>query len=314
MPLRSEEFRVGDPIRGTEAGRTDLRSLGSIAICSLIWGTTWFAITLQLGAVAPTASVTYRFSLAAVVLFLFCWLRGEQVRLTGRQHVAVFGQGVLTFAIQYSMVYEAEQHIASAVVAVIFAGLAFVNLALFRVLLGQRASWQAWVGAGLGVVGVAAMFLAELRRSGGGGEVMLGLGLAVTAMVFAAAGNLAAWKAQKEGAPVLSSVAWAMAYGAGLVWIYGLVTGVRFTFEATPAYIGSLLYLAVFGSVVAFALYFMLARAKGYALASYISALTPPIALLMSVLFEGARFGWAAAFGIALVLVGQVLLIRSRSG
>jgi len=136
----------------------------------------------------------------------------------------------------------------------------------------------------------------------------------VTAMVFAAAGNLAAWKAQKEGAPVLSSVAWAMAYGAGLVWIYGLVTGVAFTLEATPAYIGSLLYLSVFGSVVAFALYFMLARAKGYALASYISALTPPIALLMSVLFEGARFGWAAAFGIALVLVGQVLLIRSRGG
>ena len=289
----------------------DLRSLSSVIICSVIWGTTWYAITLQLGVVDPSASVAYRFALAALCLFLFCWIRKEPIRLTRRQHLAVFGQGLLTFSIQYSMVYEAEQHIASAVVAVIFAGLAFANLVLFRILLGQKADWRAWVGAGLGVVGVAAMFVAELRRAGGGEEALFGLVIALIAMVIAASGNLAAWKAQKEGAPVLSSVAWAMAYGSGLVFLYGLVTGVSFTFEMTPAYIGSLLYLSLFGSVIAFALYFMLARAKGYALASYISAITPPIALGMSVLFESARFGWEAVLGIALVLGGQILLIRA---
>jgi len=303
-----------DPKRATPGSGADARALGSIAICSVIWGTTWYAITLQLGSVDATASVTYRFALASVVLFLFCWWRGEPIRLTGAQHLAVFGQGVLTFSIQYSMVYEAEQHIASAVVAVIFAGLAFVNLALFRVLLGQKANWRAWLGAALGVVGVAAMFVAELRRSGGGEEAMLGLILALVAMVIAASGNLAAWKAQQEGAPVLSSVAWAMGYGSGMVFLFGLVTGVEFGFEATPEYIGSLLYLSLFGSVVAFALYFMLARAKGYALASYISALTPPIALAMSVVFENARFGWEAALGVVLVLGGQVLLIRAPKG
>jgi drug/metabolite transporter (DMT)-like permease len=280
-------------------------------ICSLIWGTTWYAITLQLGVVDPSASVAYRFAIAAACLFLFCWLRKEPIALTKRQHIAVIGQGVLTFSIQYSMVYEAEQHIASAVVAVIFAGLAFANLLLFRFLLGQKADWRAWVGAGLGVIGVAAMFIAELRRAGGGEEAVFGLVIALIAMVIAASGNLAAWKAQKEGAPVLSSVAWAMAYGSGLVFLYGLVTGVSFTFEMTTAYIGSLLYLSIFGSVIAFALYFMLARAKGYALASYISAITPPIALGMSVLFEDARFGWEAVLGIALVIGGQILLIRA---
>lgn len=292
----------------------DLRTLTAVAICSLIWGTTWYAITLQLGTVDTTASVAYRFALASAALFLFCWFRKEPLRLTRRQHVAVFGQGLLTFSIQYSMVYEAEQHIASAVVAVIFAGLAFANLVLFRVLLGQKANWRAWLGAALGVLGVAAMFVAELRRPGGGEEAMLGLIIALVAMVIAASGNLAAWKAQQEGAPVLSSVAWAMAYGSGLVFLYGLITGVEFGFEWTTAYVGSLLYLSLFGSVVAFALYFMLARAKGYALASYISALTPPIALLMSVVFENARFGWEAVLGIVLVLGGQVLLIRAPKG
>ena len=291
--------------------KPDSGALAAIAICSLIWGTTWYAITLQLGTVSPTASVAYRFALASTVLFLFCWVRKEPIRLTQRQHLAVFGQGLLTFSIQYSMVYEAERHISSAVVAVIFAGLAFVNLVLFRVLLKQKADWRAWLGAALGVLGVGAMFVAELRRPGAGDEAMFGLLIALVAMTIAASGNLAAWKAQKEGAPVLSSVAWAMGYGAAMVFLYGLVTGVEFSFEWTAAYVGSLLYLSIFGSVVAFALYFMLARAKGYALASYISALTPPIALAMSVIFEDARFGWAAAAGLVLVLAGQLLLIRA---
>ena len=73
----------------------------------------------------------------------------------------------------------------------------------------------------------------------------------------------------------------------------------------------SLLYLAVFGSVIAFGLYFTIARARGYAVASYISALTPPIAMLVSVMFEGARFGVLALVGLALVLAGQLFLIRA---
>lgn len=288
-----------------------MRSILSIMACSLIWGTTWYAITLQLGSVDPTASVAYRFGLAALALFLFCLIRKERIGLTPRQHLAVFGQGLLTFSIQYSLVYEAERHVASAVVAVIFAGLAFANLILFRLILGQKADWRAWAGAALGVVGVAAMFVAELRRAEGGAEALFGLTISVIAMIIAAAGNLAAWKAQKEGAAVLPSVAWAMLYGSALVFLYGLITGVAFTIEATPEYIGSLLYLSIFGSVVAFALYFMLARARGYALASYISALTPPVAMLVSMLMEGARFGWDAGLGLVLVLIGQVLLIRA---
>jgi len=93
--------------------------------------------------------------------------------------------------------------------------------------------------------------------------------------------------------------------------IYGLATGVQFSIEPTPAYIGSLLYLSLFGSVIAFGLYFTIARTIGYAMASYISALTPPIAMLVSVMFEGARFGWTALAGLLLVLSGQALLIRA---
>jgi drug/metabolite transporter (DMT)-like permease len=286
-------------------------ALAAITVCSLIWGTTWYAITLQLGTVEPLVSVAYRFGLAAAILFAWCVLRRQPVRLNQAQHAAVFLQGLLTFAVQYPLVYLAEARVPSAVVAVIFAAMAFVNLVLFRLLFSQPASRAAWIGAALGVAGVGALFVGELRRTAFDATALLGLGAALAAVVIAAGGNLAAYRAQQKGAPVLASTAWAMAYGSGAVALFSLVAGVEWSFEATPRYVLSLLYLSIFGSVVAFAIYFALARARGYALASYISALTPPVAVGVSVAFEGARFGLEALAGLALVLLGQGLMIRA---
>ncbi len=284
----------------------------AIAVCALIWGTTWFAITLQLGPVDPIVSIVWRFGLAAAVLFAFCAATRRPLRLTRAQHLACLGQGAFVFATSYGFVYAAEGKVASAVVAVIFAALAFVNLALFRLLARQKAAPAAWLGAALGLGGVAVLSLGQL--SGGaaaGADPGLGVVFALVAVMASALGNWFAWRGGQAGAPVIPATAWAMAYGTGLLALYGVATGVEWRIEPTPAYILSLLHLSLLGSVVAFGLYFTIARARGYALASYISALTPPIAMLVSVLFEGARFGWTALAGLALVLAGQVLLIRA---
>ena len=291
--------------------RATLWAIGGVALCAAIWGTTWYAITLQLGQVAPLASIVWRFGLAAILLFAGCLITRRSVKLTLNQHLAAAAQGVFAFSISYSFTYAAEARIASAVVAVIFASLALLNLILFRVAAGQRAAWVSWGGAALGVVGVAVLSGSEVLGAGLDAASAAGVGFALTAVVASAFGNYFAWRGQNAGSAVIPSTAWAMAWGAGLLALYGLATGVEWSIEPSLTYIGSLLYLSVFGSVIAFAVYFTVARARGYALASYISALTPPIAMLVSVLFENARFGWPALVGLALVLAGQVLLIRA---
>ena len=291
--------------------RADAADLASVVVCSAIWGTTWFAITLQLGVVPPVVSVVYRFALAAGLLFAWLALTRQPMRLTRAQHAASFGQGLFTFALDYSFVYFAEERIPSAVVAVLFAGLAYVNLAAFRIVLGQRASRLAWAGAALGIVGVAVMSGAELARAQMEGEAVLGLSLALAGVAAATVGNLFAHRGQQAGAPLGASVAWAIAYGTGILTLYVLASGTPWRFEFTAEYVGSLVYLSVFGSVTSFLVYFALARRRGYAFASYIAAITPPLALLMSVLFEGAEFGPPAFAGLALVLAGQVLLSRA---
>jgi drug/metabolite transporter (DMT)-like permease len=289
----------------------DVRDFAPLIGCSLIWGSTWFAITFQLGRVPAAVSIAYRFGLAAVLLFAWLAISRRSIQLNRAQHLATFLQGMFTFGINYLFVYLAEARLTSAIVAVLFAAMAFVNLVLFRLTLGIRASRSAWTAAALGVAGVAVLFIGELQRARLGGAALAGFGFGVASVICASLGNLAARRAQMLNVDVGANTAWGMAYGAGVVALGAIVTGQPWRFEATPGYIGSLLYLALFGSVVAFVLYFSLARRRGYVLASYVSAITPAIAMFISAVFEHARWGLEALFGLALVMAGQLMLARA---
>lgn len=299
------------PVVRLPLSRAKLLGVVGVVICAMIWGTTWYAITLQLGTVPPLASIVWRFGLASALLFLGCLIFRQNLRLTRAQHLAALGQGAFAFSISYSFTYASEGLVASAIVAVTFASLTFLNLVLFRIAAGQKAAAASWGGAILGLFGVAVLSGGEVLSAGFDRRAALGVGLALIATTASAFGNYFAWRGQNRGSEAIPSTAWAMAYGTGLLALYGLATGVEFRIDPTFTYVGSLLYLSIFGSVIAFGLYFTIARTIGYAMASYISALTPPIAMLVSVLFEGAHFGWTALAGLLLVLSGQALLIRA---
>ena len=286
-----------------------VRDFAAIPICGLVWGTSWYAITLLFGVVDPIASLAYRFGLAAIVLFGWSAVRGGSVALTLEQHKPALAVGVFTFGMDYTLTYLAERHVASAVVAVIFAGLAFANLLVFRLAFGEAAPRAAWIAATLGVVGVAMLSWGEIAHAGFNADVFTGLAMAVGAILAAAIGNVFARRGQEVQAPLVPSVAWSMVYGALLLALVATVRG-AWGFDRSPRYVLSLLYLALAASVLAFVLYYGLARKPGYTLASYILALTPLLAIAMSTLFEGKRWnGWGLS-GAALILTGQWQLLR----
>ena len=292
--------------------RTQWFDLAAIVVCTLAWGTTWFAITKQLGVVDPVVSVTYRFALAAVLLFAWGALRREKLALNRAQHFAALGVGFFTFAVDYSFVYWAEERVTSAVVAVVFASMAFMNLVVFRFAFGQRAPLLAWAAGGLGVLGVGFLSWEEISSAELSNRALAGIGLTLAGVLSAAIGNVYARKGEMAGAGVIASTGWAMAYGAAMLAVFAVATGKTWAFEFTAPYMLSLLHLSLVGSVIAFALYYGLARRRGYATASYISALTPPLAMFVSALFEDKSWGVFALGGVVLVLAGQVLLLRSK--
>jgi drug/metabolite transporter (DMT)-like permease len=276
-----------------------------------IWGSTWLAIKFQLGNVAPEASVAYRFGIAALLLAAWCAATGRSLRFTASQHAFIALQGVLLFGFNYVVVYWAEQYATSGLVAVLFSTIVFMNPVGARLAFGTPLTARVLGAAALGVGGVALLFLPELMQTRAGGSIALGIVYGLVATAIASAGNIAAARNQKAGIPVFSGIAWGMGYGALAAALAALVQGVHWSFDWRPAYVVSLLYLAVLGSVVAFGTYLTLMRQVGPGAAAYVGVATPVVALALSTLLEGYRWTWLSIAGVALALAGNVLALRA---
>ena len=104
-----------------------------------VWGTTWIAIELQLGSVAPEVSVFYRYALAATVLFSWCYSRGLRLRFDLPSHRLFALLGALLFSFNYILTYYAQQYITSALTAIAFSMMLWMNILNARVFFGIRA-------------------------------------------------------------------------------------------------------------------------------------------------------------------------------
>lgn len=278
----------------------------------LIWGSTWLTIKFQLGVVAPEASVAYRFGLASVMLFAWCLARGIPLCFDARTHASFALIGTLQYAINYVLVYLSERSLTSGLVAVVFALIVAWNLVGARVFFGRPLTAPIVAGAVLGIGGVLQIFWPEVAHLDRGGNA-IGFVTAIAATVAASAGNLFSERVYAKNVGVIPSAAWGMLYGSLGVFAYCLVRGVPFTFDPSFAYIASLAYLALFGSVFAFIAYLTLLRRIGSGRAGYTAVVIPVLAMAMSTLFEGYRWSVMALAGMVFVLAGNVLVLRAKA-
>jgi drug/metabolite transporter (DMT)-like permease len=276
---------------------------------ALIWGSTWLAITYQLGMVAPEVSVAYRFALASVCIALWCAITGASLRFSRRNHAFLAAFGATLFGLNYVAVYWAERYVASGLVAVVFSTIVFMNPIGTRFAFGTPLTARTLLAAALGVAGVALLFVPEIDAARHGGSAALGIAFAFGGTVIATAGNLIAVRNHNEDLPTFPATAWGMAYGALTAALVATVTGVPWAFDPRVGYVASLIYLAVFGSVAAFGAYLTLLKRIGAGPASFVGVATPVIALLLSTLFEGYRWTWVAVVGVVLAVIGNWLAL-----
>jgi drug/metabolite transporter (DMT)-like permease len=279
----------------------------------LIWGSTWFAIKLQLGVVPPAVSVLWRFLIAALVLLAFARLRGLPPRFSLRNHLWMALQGVLLFCVNYIAVYLAEQYLASGLVAVMFSMLAVGNIAGMKLFFRFPVSAVNVAGAVLGIAGVALLFWLELRQFSPVRCGSVGVALALGGTTSASLGNMVATRNQRCGLPALQVNGWSMLYGALTIGCYAALMGQEFTFDASWPYVASLIYLSLFGSVLAFGAYLTLMSRIGADRAGYSMVAIPVVGLLVSTILENLRWTIGMWVGVGLCLVGNVPVLRHRS-
>jgi drug/metabolite transporter (DMT)-like permease len=278
----------------------------------LIWGSTWAAIPFQLGTVAEEVSVGYRFGLAALALYAYAFASRRPLKLPGSAYPFVFLQGALLFCINYFFVYYGTAYLTSGVVAVLFSGILILNAIFERLFFGREIDARFWLASAVGISGIALIFSTEISDFSFSDRSVHGGMLVLFGTLIASLGNMAAVANTKRGLPVVAVNAHAMAFAAALALLIALALGKQLDFSPRADYVLSLLYLAVFGSAVAFGCYLALLRIIGAARASYSSVLFPVVALLISTAVEEYRWTITAAIGMLLTLAGNWLILSQR--
>ena len=305
------------PQQPAEPGtKVDPRVIAAFVITALVWGSTWLVIKGQIGPVPPSWSVTWRFVAAAVGMFALGLVRGEiplRAAVPERRvliHAALIG--VSLFCANFQFVYRAETHLTSGLVAVVFALLMVPNAVFSRIFLGTPVT-RGFVGGSLiALGGIVLLMISEYRAAAAGSDVPLGAAMTVLALMFASTGNVLQAAQVARTVPAAMLLAWAFLFGAVADFAVAWVLSGPPVFDWSPAYLGSVAYLSLIGSVLTFPLYNLLLRQMGPGRAAYNGVLVPVVAMLLSTAFEHYRWSVFNLGGAALSLIGLIVALQSR--
>ncbi|ALM92574.1 MULTISPECIES: DMT family transporter [Alteromonas] len=277
------------------------------AICTLIWGSTWIAITYQIGHTAETLAVAWRYTLAALCLGLFCAVRGLPFKLPLHIHIKMAGVGFFLYCLNYTLLYMAQAHIISALLALMSSSIIYFNVVLRRWWLKQPIRLEVVVGATLGLAGIVCMFVPEFSKVSMDAALAAGVSIAFVSFFSASIGNVISERILTSGTPVIQMNFYAMSYAMVMLYITAWVTNETLVVPTAPEFYISLLYLALFGSVLAFGSYMKLLKQIGADKAAYVVLVYPIVALVISTFFEGYTWSWLSVLGVVVVLVGNAI-------
>lgn len=294
-------------------GQSQARAIAAFVLVTLIWGSTWLVIKDQISAVPASWAVTWRFAMAAAGMFLLAAIRRERLLLSREGLLLALPLGLFQFFANFQLVYRAEQHITSGLVAVLFALLLVPNALLARLFVGTRVNARFLAGSVVALAGIALLLLHEYRAAPtGAGEVLTGIGLTVCALLCASSANVmqATELARRQSVVVL--IAWAMLAGALADGLFALAVAGPPVIDTSPRQLAGLAYLAIVGSVFTFPLYFALIRDWGPGKAAYNGVAVPVVAMTLSTLFEGYRWSALAGGGAVLAMTGLLIALSGR--
>lgn len=284
-----------------------------LLLVATIWGSTWIVITGQIGHYPASWSVAWRFLIAAPAMFAVALLMGKSLAIGRAGHGLALALGLFQFCGNFNFVYRAELHLTSGIVATMFSLMIVTNAIGGQVVLGQRVTRRFYIGGAVALSGIALLLLHEARVAPLGGQVGLGIALALGGILSASTANILQATRAGEGLPMASLLAWAMLYGTGFNMAIGFwETGWPGLPSGADYWLGTA-WLALAGSVVTFPLYYTLIRKIGAGRAAYQNILVIIIAMVISTFLEGYRWSPLAAVGGVLALIGMAVALRARS-
>jgi drug/metabolite transporter (DMT)-like permease len=287
-----------------------LLASGAVVFMCLIWGSTWFVIGEGIADVPPLTAAGWRFVLGGAGMAVVAhFLARREGGLKPPLWMTLY-QGALNFAPSYALVYWAETVIPTGLVAVLWAVYPlFVAAAAHVWLPEERLHRSQALGFVAAFGGVGCLFVNDLSDIG---PEALGYGALLLLSPLVSA--IAAIVIKKHGAHVSSVQLSRNSFlVAGLCLLAGALLFERDDpVSWTPRAIFCLSYLTLFGTIIAFGLFWWLLRYGSAGKLSLIAYVVPVIALVIGqIAGERKLDGWSA-LGCGLVIAGVVLAVRYK--
>lgn len=285
-------------------------------IVVISWGLSWYAMALQLGEVPSLVSVAYRFLLAASLLTGLLVITRKFRPIPWRRHGLLAALGLCLFSMNFFCFYLGTAYMPSGVLSVIFATATIMGAFNQRLFFGVPLSGRVLLGAVLGIGGLALLSwdsIIEAQSAAAQGQgfldrgLLMGIAIPLLGTYLFSLGNILSARLSRDY-DLPNIVAHGMIYGALLCVALCLAFRLPFPLPSDAVYWGSLLYLAVMASVVAFLTYLSLVNREGPARAAYATVLFPIVAMLVSTVMEGFVWTAPAFLGVALALGGTVIV------
>ncbi|WP_206957927.1 DMT family transporter [Trinickia acidisoli] len=279
------------------------------AVTVAIWGSTWIGIHYQVASVPPGVSLFYRTVIAALVMLSICVIKRQSLRYSGKDHLLLALQGFCLFAGSYWLVYVGARTLESGFVALGVSTVIVFNLINSRLFLSKSVEKIVVLGALLGLAGVM-LALIPSSAEPASGERIRAIVITLAGAYVASVGNIVSGKTHARGISVLPANALSLTYASLALAVLLLASRTGLTFDPSLPYVVSLLYLALFGTVIAFLCYLTLIGRMGPSRAAYAMLASPVIALIISSRMEGLTLSARVVAGAALVVLGNWIIMR----
>jgi drug/metabolite transporter (DMT)-like permease len=279
---------------------------------AFLWGSSWFAIKLQLGIVPETVSLAWRFFLASFLFILFSLIFQKKMNLHLRELKHIFIQGMLLFCLNYFFIYLGTNYVTSGLVAILFSNVTIFVIFNGYFFFGKKIRARVLIGSIIGIIGLILIFQFEFTKETNHNNLIKGIVFILIGTYFASLGMLYSGLNQERSIPLIQSNTYGMLFGACIMILLALFFGQTISIDFSFSYLSSLLFLAFFGSVLGFSFYLSLLGKIGADKASYVNILTPVVALSLSTLFENYLWNVQNFSGLLLIIIGNVIILSKK--
>ena len=276
---------------------------GYVLIC-LIWGSTWLAIRLGLDSLTPLISAGIRFLIASFFILGLMRLRKITLQTDPISIRLYFVTSLFSFIIPFALVYWAEQFIPSGLTSIVFAVMPFGVIVFSKIAFpDEKISFNQIIGVVLGFSGIVIIFSEQLSLNLS--QQFLGILAVLVSSSMQAAIGVTIKKYGQHLNPL--SMHFIPLFFAGLIMILSallLENSEMWSFNFTA--ISTILYLAFFGTVVAFTTYYWLLKRVNIVILSLSSFITPIVAVILGWLVLTEQFSLQTLVGSGFVLIGII--------